>query len=154
MTLDLSWRFAHFDLLTPREVHDLYRLRIAVFVLEQDCPFQDVDGADPLCWHLLGRAGGDLSAYCRLVPAGVKFAEPSIGRVITAQSVRRTGAGKLLMAQSVRHARALWPGQAIRIGAQAHLERFYGGFGFAKASDEYLEDGIPHIEMVRPAGED
>jgi len=148
----LIWRFAHFDQLTPRQVHDLYRLRVEVFVLEQNCPFQDVDGADPSCWHLLGARseGADLLAYCRLVPAGVKFAEPSIGRVITALSERRTGLGKVLMREAVARAEALWPGQAIRIGAQAHLERFYNEFGFEKASEPYMEDGIAHIEMVRP----
>ena len=110
------------DSLTPQQIHDLYRLRIAVFIMEQDCPFQDVDGADPKCWHLLGRdAAGELVAYCRLVPAGVKFTEPSIGRVITAQSVRRTGMGRVLMAEAMKRARELWPGQALRIGAQAHL---------------------------------
>ena len=150
----LNWRFAHFDQLTPREVHDLYRLRIAVFVLEQECPFQDVDGADPSCWHLLGMesaAPGELAAYCRLVPPGLKYAEPSIGRVMTSAAVRRTGAGKVLMREAVERALALWPGEAIRIGAQAHLEKFYNGFGFEKASEPYIEDGIPHIEMVRKA---
>ncbi len=151
----LTWRFAHFDQLTPREVHDLYRLRIDVFVLEQACPFQDVDGADPDCWHLLGTNAatppGELAAYCRLVPPGLKYAEPSIGRVITARPVRGTGAGKVLMAEAVARALSLWPGRAIRIGAQAHLERFYNGFGFEKASEPYIEDGIPHIEMLRIA---
>ncbi len=149
MNVDIAWRFAHFDQLSPREVHDLYRLRIEVFVLEQECPFQDVDGADPECWHLLGRQAGELVAYCRLVPPGLKFAEASIGRVITAAAVRRTGAGKVLMQEALGQARQLWPGQPIRIGAQAHLRRFYGGFGFAAASGEYIEDGIPHIEMLR-----
>ena len=129
-------------------MHDIYRARIEVFVLEQNCPFQDVDGADPKCWHLLGRdASGELIAYCRLVPAGVKFDEPSIGRVITAPSVRRTGLGRVLMDEAMKRANALWPGQAIRIGAQAHLERFYNEFGFTKSSEPYDEDGILHVEM-------
>ena len=149
MNGDIAWRFAHFDQLTPREVHDLYRLRIEVFVLEQDCPFQDVDGADPQCWHLLGREGAELVAYCRLVPPGLKFAEVSIGRVISAAAVRRTGRGRVLMQEALARAGQLWPGQPIRIGAQAHLQRFYGGFGFVAASEEYMEDGIPHIEMLR-----
>lgn len=149
--MDMAWRFAHFDELTPREVHDLFQLRVGVFVLEQNCAFQDVDGADPQCWHLLGRADGALAAYCRFVPAGIKFAEPSIGRVITAPAVRRTGAGRELMREAITRAEKLWPGQPIRIGAQAHLERFYGEFGFARASEPYIEDGIPHIEMLRPA---
>ena len=152
----MNWRLAHFDDLSPREVHDIYRARIEVFVLEQNCPFQDVDGVDPHCWHLLGTSmkGSDpfieLVAYSRLVPAGVKFAEPSIGRVLTTAAARGTGAGRKLMAESLVQAAKLWPGQAIRIGAQARLEKFYNDFGFEKASDMYMEDGIPHIEMVRP----
>jgi ElaA protein len=145
----VNWRLAHFDDLSPREVHDIYRARIEVFVLEQNCPFQDVDGVDPQCWHLMG-SSIELVAYSRLVPAGVKFAEPSIGRVHTTAAARGTGAGRKLMAESLVHAAKLWPGQAIRIGAQARLEKFYNEFGFAKASDVYIEDGIPHIEMIRP----
>ena len=143
----IRWHFAPFAQLTPQHVHDLYRLRAAVFIVEQDCVFQDVDGADPKCWHLLGYDGGELLAYCRLVPAGVKFPEPSIGRVITALPVRRTGMGRVLMAEAMKRARELFPGQALRIGAQAHLERFYNGFGFTKSSEPYDEDGILHIEM-------
>ncbi len=147
----LRWRFAPFDKLTPREVHDLYQARIEVFVIEQNCLFQDVDGVDPACWHLLGRQGDALVAYCRLVPPGVKYPEPSIGRVLTSRAARRSGAGRALMAESLARAQELWPGQTIRIGAQHYLERFYGNFGFVQASAPYDEDGIPHIEMLRPA---
>jgi ElaA protein len=188
----LSWRFAPFEKLTPREVHDLFQARVGVFVLEQGCAFQDVDGADPQCWHLLGfapvsaegratspvpmgegramsasplgegrpmsaspsgegRGGGPLVAYCRIVPPGVKFPEPSIGRVLTTAGARRTGAGRELMREAVARIAALWPGKPIRIGAQRYLERFYGDFGFVKASEPYDEDGIVHIEMVRSA---
>ena len=143
----IDWRFAPFAELTPQQVHDLYRLRAAVFIVEQNCVFQDVDGVDPRGTHLLGYSRGELVAYCRLLPAGVKFAEPSIGRVITAPSVRRTGMGRVLMAEAMKHAARLWPGQKIRIGAQAHLERFYTEFGFTKSSEPYDEDGILHIEM-------
>jgi ElaA protein len=149
MIVDMAWRFAHFDELTPREVHDLFQLRVAVFVLEQNCPFQDLDGADLDAWHLLGRAGNALQAYCRLLSPGVKFPEASIGRVITSQEARGTGLGRVLMAEALQRAQSLWPGQPIRIGAQARLEKFYEGFGFRRASDEYIEDGIPHIEMLR-----
>lgn len=147
-----AWRFARLDGLSAREVHDILRARAAVFVVEQACAFQDVDGADPESWHLFAAAGGEVRAYCRLVPAGVKFAEPSIGRVVTAQAARGTGLGRALMREALARAQALWPGQAIRIGAQLHLERFYGEFGFARASEPYDEDGIPHIEMLRPGG--
>jgi ElaA protein len=152
----IDWQFARFADLSPQQLHDAYRLRGDVFVVEQNCVFPDVDGADPQCWHLLGylpsprpspKGEGELVVYCRLLPAGVKFKEPSIGRVVTARSVRGTGMGRVLMAEAMRCARALWPGQPIRIGAQAHLERFYNDFGFAKASEPYDEDGILHIEM-------
>ena len=151
MAPDVAWRFAPFAELAPREVHDFYRLRAAVFVVEQNCPFQDVDGVDPDCWHLLGYRDAELVAYSRLVPPDTKFAEPSIGRVITATAVRRTGMGRELMRESLARAEKLWPNRAIRIGAQLHLERFYVDFGFVTASEPYDEDGILHIEMLRPA---
>ncbi len=145
----IEWHCVPFDELSPRELHDLFQLRAAVFVVEQKCPFQDVDGADPACWHLLGRRAGELVAYCRLVPPGVKYAEPSIGRVVTSEAARRTGSGRELMREAMVRADELWPGKPIRIGAQRYLERFYGGYGFVKASEPYDEDGIMHIEMVK-----
>ena len=145
----IAWRFAPFDELTPHELHDVLRLRAAVFVVEQKCPFQDVDGADPHCWHLLGTRAGELVAYSRLVPPGVKYAEPSIGRVVSSPAARRTGCGRELMRESIARADKLWPGKPIRIGAQRYLERFYGDYGFVKASEPYDEDGIMHIEMVK-----
>jgi ElaA protein len=165
----IDWRFARFDELSPREVHDLYRARIAAFVVEQDCVFQDLDGVDPECWHLLGyepsprpspassalrkpEGEGELLAYCRLVPPGVKYPEPSIGRVVTTQAARGTGRGRALMAEALARAEKLWPGRPIRIGAQQRLERFYEDFGFVTTSAPYDEDGILHVEMVRPAG--
>jgi ElaA protein len=145
----LHWRFAPFAELAAREVHDLLQLRAEVFVVEQDCVFQDVDGADIDSWHLLGRDDEALVAYCRLIPAGVKFAEPSIGRIVTSPRLRGTGRGREWMTEALRIADTLWPGSPIRIGAQQQLERFYGEFGFAKASAPYDEDGIMHIEMLR-----
>ena len=148
----ITWRFAHFDELTPGELYDILRLRTAVFVMEQNCVFQDMDGADPKCWHLFGVQDSQIVAYCRLVPAGVKYAEPSIGRVITPLVTRGTGRGRALMREALARAQKLWPGQALRIGAQSHLQRFYAEFGFTKASEPYDEDGILHVEMVRAAG--
>lgn len=147
----LSWRFAPFEKLTSREVHDLLQARSGVFVLEQKCAFQDVDGLDPQCWHLLGWGGGQLLAYCRILPPGVKYPEPSIGRVLTTTAGRGTGAGRELMREAIARTGALWPGREIRIGAQRYLERFYGDFGFVRSSDPYDEDGIEHIEMKRAA---
>jgi ElaA protein len=146
----IAWRLARFDELSPGEIHDIFQARIEVFVVEQKCVFQDLDGLDPDCLHLTG-VEGDLVAYCRLVPPGTKFAEPSIGRVLTTGSARRSGAGRELMRLAVDHATRLWPGRALRIGAQKYLEHFYGEFGFVTASEPYDEDGIPHVEMVRAA---
>lgn len=148
----LDWRFASFAELTPGEVHDLFQARAAAFIVEQNCVFQDVDGLDPACWHLLGYSSSrTLVAYARLLPPGAKFAEASIGRVVTTQAVRGTGMGRELVREALARAEALWPGRAIRIGAQKHLERFYNEFGFTIASEPYDEDGILHIEMLRPA---
>jgi ElaA protein len=151
----IHWRFASFEKLTPREVHDLLQARSDVFVVEQNCVFPDVDGRDPQCWHLLGRASGApdsaLLAYCRLVPPGAKYEEPSIGRVLTTAAGRGQGAGRELMAEAISRLEALWPGRAIRIGAQLYLEQFYGSFGFVRVCEPYDEDGIMHIDMLRSA---
>jgi len=142
-----AWRFAPFAQLATADLHDILRLRAEVFVVEQACAFQDVDGADPLSWHLWSRDGEGIAAYARLIGPGIKFREPSIGRIVTAPRVRGTGLGRLLVAESVARARALFPGEALRIGAQQRLERFYAGFGFRTDSAMYLEDDIPHVEM-------
>lgn len=148
----LSWRCLPFDALHARTLYRLLQLRTEVFVMEQACAFQDMDGADPACFHLLGEGDDEaLLAYARLVPAGLKFPEVSIGRVISAQAARGTGMGHVLMREAVRAAHGLWGVQPIRIGAQARLQAFYRQHGFEPASAVYLEDGIDHIEMLRAA---
>jgi ElaA protein len=132
-------------------LYDALALRSRVFILEQG-PYQDADGLDPSCWHLMGRDGaGVLQSYLRVVDPGVKYTEPSIGRVITSPEVRGTGEGKRLVAEGVRGCSERWPGQGIRISAQSRLERFYEGFGFKRAADDHVEDGILHVLMVRAA---
>jgi len=153
-SLPVAWRCLPFDALLPRTLYALLQLRSAVFVVEQACAFQDLDGADPACMHLLGeraRPGRapELLAYTRLVPAGLKYAEASLGRVVTAPATRGTGLGHALMAESVRTLHSLWGVQPIRIGAQAHLEGFYNAHGFMSDDKPYIEDGIPHMEMFR-----
>jgi ElaA protein len=147
----IRWRFARFEELTPRELHDAFQLRSAVFVVEQTCPFLDIDGVDSTCWHLLGWKDAALVAYARLVPPGVKYPEPSIGRVVSSKEARRTGAGRALMKEAVAQAERLWPGKRLRIGAQMYLKAFYESFGFRQSSEPYDEDGILHIEMIREA---
>lgn len=142
----LRWHDLAFSELTNLELYAITALRQRVFIVEQNCPYLDADGVDLESRHLWAAGtDGALHAYCRIVPAGVKFAEISIGRVITAPEARGTGLGKELMRRAIT---ACGPGP-IRIGAQAHLERFYGELGFVRASEPYDEDGIPHIEMLR-----
>ncbi len=144
------WTWARFDELGVHALYDALALRCRVFILEQG-PYQDPDGADKQSWHLLGHgADGALQACLRVVDPGVKYAEPSIGRVVVAPEARGQGAGRVLVREGLARCRGVWPGRAVRISAQAHLQRFYGEQGFAAASAEYLEDGIPHIEMLCP----
>ena len=129
-------------------LYDILALRCRVFILEQGA-FLDPDGADVHAWHLLGRdEGGALQAYLRAVDPGIKYAEPSIGRVVTAPEVRGSGLGKALMREGLARCAAQWPGQGVRISAQARLRKFYGELGFVPASDEYPEDGIAHLQMT------
>lgn len=145
--MELTWHVCTFAELTTAQLYAIMALRQRVFVVEQNCPYLDADGADPASTHVWAERGdGAIAAYLRIVPAGVKFAEVSIGRVITAPEARGAGLGRELMKRGIAAAGADRP---IRIGAQAHLEKFYGELGFARASDVYDEDGIPHIEMVR-----
>ena len=135
-------------------MYALLALRQEVFVVEQACIFPDIDWHDQAAFHLLGwrRDGAEvvLAAYLRCLPPGQKFAQYSIGRVVTAPAVRGTGVGRLLVAEGLRRAEALYPGQPVRIGAQLHLARFYGSFGFEVASAPYEEDRIMHVDMLRP----
>ena len=147
---EISWRCLPFAALTPGELYELLQLRTEVFVMEQGCLFQDMDGTDAQALHVLGHRDGALVAYARCFAAGIKFAEASIGRVITRQSLRGTGAGHVLMRQAIKCVFAEWGGQAIRIGAQGRLEKFYTQHGFEMAGLPYIEDGIPHVEMLRP----
>lgn len=148
----LHWTWARFDDLGVHNLHAALALRCRVFILEQG-PYQDPDGADLHAWHLLGCGDdGALQAYLRVVDPGAKYPEPSIGRVITAPEVRGTGVGWALLREGMARCRSAWPGRAVRISAQAHLQPFYGRVGFEPVSDVYLEDDIPHIEMLwRPA---
>jgi ElaA protein len=147
----IAWRFVAFEALTTRELYDVLQLRSEVFVVEQACIFQDMDGADAQAMHLLGTLAGQLVAYARCFAAGAKFSEASIGRVATRDRVRGSGVGHVLMQQALAYLPQQWGPQAIRIGAQARLEHFYRQYGFVKTGAPYIEDGIPHIEMLRPA---
>ena len=149
-TETFTWKL--FDALTTRELYALLKLRSEVFVVEQNCVFLDLDDHDQNALHLLMHdVAGKLVGYSRLLPPGEKYAEPSIGRVVVSSTVRSTGAGRRLMAESVRGARERYPTLPNLIWAQAHLERFYSSFGFVTESEPELEDGILHVKMRLPA---
>lgn len=146
----IVWRCVPFHNLTPHELYAVLALRSAVFVVEQACAYQDLDGADLQCHHLMAvDETQSVLAHTRLVPAGLKYAEPSIGRVVTAKAARGMGMGHELMARSCEWLTLLWGAQPIRIGAQAHLQTFYRAHGFVTVGELYIEDGIAHVEMLR-----
>ncbi|WP_296493584.1 GNAT family N-acetyltransferase [Rhodoferax sp.] len=142
------WRLMSFDDLRVGELYEVLRLRSEVFVVEQQCIFQDLDGHDLEAMHLLGVQGEELKAYARCFGPGVMFPEASIGRVLIRQCARGTGLGHTLMEQAVAAVNQVWGPQAIRIGAQAHLQEFYARYGFKDVGKPYVEDGIPHLEML------
>ena len=149
----IDWQFSHFNDLSPADLYEVLRQRQDVFILEQTCLYPDIDGLDPVAHHLLGWRTVDgerrLAAYLRVLGPGVKYDEMSLGRVVTTQAARGTGAGRALLARGIACAESLYPGHRIRIGAQQYLEKFYAGFGFETVSAPYDEDGIMHIDMLR-----
>jgi len=128
----------------------MLQLRSKVFVVEQNCVFLDLDDKDQQSWHVSGWQNEKLIAYTRLVPPSIGYPQPSIGRVVTSPSVRRTGAGRKLMQFSIEKIFSLFGKQPIKIGAQLYLKNFYESLGFQQSGDVYLEDGIEHIEMLFP----
>ena len=149
----LRWQWSSLDELSQYDLLEILKARQAVFIVEQNCPYRDVDELDCVSWHLLGwhelHKEEMLAAYLRVVPPGQKYSEPSLGRVLTVSSVRGKGIGRMLLSEGVARASNAYPGSAIRIAAQQYLERFYSDFGFETVSDIFDEDGIPHVEMLR-----
>jgi ElaA protein len=144
------WSWAHFSDLRPDDLYDIVALRIAVFIVEQRCPFQDCDGIDRESYHLWTRGSdGQIAAYLRVVPPGVKYEEPSLGRIVTSPAARRTGLGRAVVREGIARAEQLYGHRPIRIGAQRYLLRFYEQLGFVSTGFDYDEDGIPHTEMLR-----
>lgn len=148
----LAWRWCRFDEFSVHELDAIYRARQQVFSAEQACAYLDADGFDAGSFHLAAwPASRKLpSAYARVVHPGQKYAEPSIGRVITAAQARGTGLGRELVRRAVELTEQAFPGQGIRISAQSQLEKFYAQAGFVIVGERYIEDGIPHTEMLRP----
>jgi ElaA protein len=147
----LRWQWCTLHELSAAELYAVLAARSAVFVVEQNCPYQDADGRDLAAQHVIVWSGAAVAAYLRVLAPRASFAERSIGRIITSQPFRGTGLGRELIARTLARLEADYPGEQVRIGAQARLQAFYESFGFRQVSAVYMEDDIPHIEMLRPA---
>lgn len=154
----LEWSFKTFKTLGLDELYDLLQLRVAVFVVEQNCPYHEIDGKDrhPETLHLLVKnsTNQEITGYLRILSPGASRAEAGFGRVAVEKQSRGTGLGREMIERALAKIQETWPGTDIRIAAQTYLQPFYAGFGFMPASQEYDEDGIPHIDMLRSADDD
>jgi ElaA protein len=145
----MNWILKKFEELTPHELYAILQLRNEVFAVEQNCVYPDLDDKDQPSWHLMCLDNNKLIAYTRLLPPGVAYPDPSIGRVVTSPSIRKTGIGRELMLRSIDSCEILFGKSPITIGAQLYLKKFYTSLGFVATGDIYLEDGIEHIKMRR-----
>lgn len=143
----MDWKTYRFDELTAENLYEVLKLRVDVFVVEQNCPYPELDNLDQQSIHLLCREDGVVQAYARLVPAGVKYDLPSIGRVIVRKEARGSGLAKQLLERSIDYILTDWKAPEIQLQGQVYLQGFYQSFGFRPVSDSYDEDGIPHVDM-------
>lgn len=146
----INWLLKKFDDLSLHELYAILQLRNEVFAVEQNCVYPDLDNKDQTAYHLMGWNKDKLIAYTRIIPPGAAHPEPSIGRVVTSPSIRGAGIGRQLMEYSIEHIYNIYGKTPIKIGAQLYLKKFYISLGFLQAGDVYPEDGIEHIEMVKP----
>lgn len=145
----LDWKIKTFPELTTTELYAIIKARVNVFVVEQNCPYSDLDDNDQKAIHLWAEYEGDVLAYCRVFDQGIKYAETSIGRVITTEKARGTGLGKQLISYALQIIENRFMTSEVRISAQDYLLKFYSEFGFVDTGKKYLEDNIPHTEMLR-----
>jgi ElaA protein len=148
--MEIRWTLQQFSELTNSDLYELLKPRSAIFVVEQNCVFPDMDDKDYSSYHLCGWNNEKLVAYTRLLPPGLAYENCSIGRVVTAASARSQGVGRILMKKSIEACQQLFSSHDIEIGAQLYLEQFYSSFQFKREGEVYLEDGIDHIHMRRP----
>ncbi len=148
---EIIWQLKSFSELTTEQLYQLLKLRVDVFVVEQQCPYPELDNKDihPDSRHLLGYENHSLVAYCRLLPPGCSFSEASIGRIVVAETQRQQGLGRTLVERAISSTEQLWPGQGIKVGAQSQLQAFYRSCGFVADSAAYMDDGIEHIDMLK-----
>ncbi|MGH8446291.1 MAG: GNAT family N-acetyltransferase [Solimonas sp.] len=150
MRLNLDWRWHAWRDLDIDTLYECLRLRVDIFVVEQKCPYPELDGLDDRCEHLTVRdAAGKLLGYLRLLPPGLKVPEPALGRLVVSAGARGHGLARALVQEGVRAAQARYPEQDIYLSGQQHLEDFYASLGFQVISQPYLEDGIWHVDMLK-----
>ncbi len=145
----MKWITKSFRELTVDELYGILQLRAKVFVVEQNCPYQDLDDTDKKSWHLYGEENGKIVAYARLIPQNINYPEASIGRVVVDPSVRGRNVGKELMITGINECEELFKTSKITISAQSYLKKFYNELGFKETGEEYLEDNIPHMKMKK-----
>ncbi|MGM0480023.1 MAG: GNAT family N-acetyltransferase [Bacteroidota bacterium] len=144
----LDWQFKYYNDLTLNELYDILALRVKVFVVEQNCPYQEMDGRDKKSYHLICRNGkGDLVGTMRILPKGVAFAAIGFGRIVLDESERGVQQGHQMMREAMKFCRAEFGDVPVYLSGQKHLEKFYNHHNFHSTGNEYLEDGIPHVEM-------
>lgn len=136
----------YFDELTNEELLDIFKLRISVFVVEQNCPYQEIDDADKVAYHIYLKDDNGIQAYLRVLPKGVLHKEVSLGRVIAVK--RRCGLGSKIISAGIKAAKDFFNADTIEIEAQVYAQKFYENSGFIRVSEEFLVDGIPHIKMI------
>jgi ElaA protein len=147
--MHLDWQIKHYNNLTLNEFHDIIALRLEAFVVEQNCAYLDLDGKDKKCYHMICRDGkGAIVATARIIPPGLSYEEAAIGRVVIEEEIRGHGVGHDLMTRCIDFSILEFGGSPIRLSAQKHLEKYYGKHKFMSTGKEYLEDGIPHVEML------
>lgn len=149
MKLDFKW--SRIENLSALELFTIIKARESVFVVEQQCPYQETDDMDLYSWHLAASINNQLAAYVRVVDPGIKYEQPSIGRVMTISEFRNLKIGRSLMNEAIRFTEEQYSQMGIKIGAQVYLQKFYESLGFEAVSEPYDEDGIPHIDMIKPA---
>lgn len=147
--MEITFEVKRFQELTTAELYKILRLRAAVFIVEQDCVYQDIDNKDQKALHIIGTKEGETIAYTRIFDAGDYFENASIGRVVVSEKERKYGYGHDLIKASIKAIRDVFETKTIKISAQTYLKRFYESHGFSQVGEEYLEDGIPHIGMLK-----
>lgn len=145
----MKWEVKSWSELSNKEIEQLFMLRSEVFVVEQNCIYQDIDGKDKMAKHVLGKKDEKLFAYSRIFGPGDYFKEVSFGRAVVKKQQRGKGLGNQLVVKTMKFMKTNWPKKAFKISAQAHLSVFYKKHGFEPKGKKYLEDGIPHIEMTK-----